>query len=300
MLLSNMVAGTLTGRGGQVIAEVEQSTETKVQLSRPGHRYPGTSERIALVNGELTGVRLAMQRILAIIEDVAASGKDPVAGGAGRIIARLVLPNSAVTTIIGPGGAGINSLTERSGADLKFSDKGQSAVHNQRILTVTGEFESVSMVCEDVLDRIQADDHLAGIMTHDTASSSFGGSGAMTAARVLVDAGTFSGGTGTVTAMSAVSLPVEIAFDVSDMLAGTIVGKGGQTVNHVQAVTKANVKLSPKAQPPPDVQPGMRRVVISGPLESVHAAHMMIVESMMEKPPPNHEGAWGKAPGKVG
>eukprot|EP00927_Polykrikos_kofoidii_P075245 TRINITY_DN71350_c0_g1_i1.p1 TRINITY_DN71350_c0_g1~~TRINITY_DN71350_c0_g1_i1.p1 ORF type:complete len:359 (+),score=53.06 TRINITY_DN71350_c0_g1_i1:44-1078(+) len=297
MLMTNMVAGTLTGRGGQAITEVEQSTQTKLKLSKQGHHYPGTSERICLCTGSLVGVSHALQRILLVIRDVADSGKDPAAGSSGRLIARLVLPNSAATLIIGAGGSMINSLTERSGAVMQFCEKGQASVPNQRVLTASGSFEQVGMACLEVLALVQSDSHLEGIMVHDgamgsatgltpRAHSEAGGSGASASHSQLAAS--------PITLMQA---QVEIGFDVSDMLAGTIVGKGGQFIQLVTQQTRTNVQLSPKHSPPAGVAEGMRRVVITGQLASVQAAHIMLVNRMLEKPPPDFNGPWGSAPG---
>eukprot|EP00927_Polykrikos_kofoidii_P079206 TRINITY_DN75994_c0_g1_i1.p1 TRINITY_DN75994_c0_g1~~TRINITY_DN75994_c0_g1_i1.p1 ORF type:complete len:349 (-),score=56.75 TRINITY_DN75994_c0_g1_i1:107-1153(-) len=295
MLITNMVAGTLTGRGGQAITEVEQSTQTKLKLSKQGHHYPGTSERICLCTGSVAGVSQALQRILLVIKDVADSGKDPAAGTNGRLIARLVLPNSAATSIIGPGGSMINSLTERSGAILQFCDKGHASVPNQRVLTATGTFEQVGMVYLEIVTWVQADPHLEGIMVHDGGA----GTSISTVPRSVTDhsAGSSIAPQSAANPAAVMAAQVEIAFDVSDMLAGTIVGKGGQFIQLVTQQTKTNVQLSPKAQPPVGLVEGMRRVVITGQLASVQAAHIMLVSRMLEKPPPEFNGPWGSAPG---
>lgn len=341
MLVSDMCAGTLTGRGGQAIVQVEQSTQTKVKLSRKGHHYPGSYERIVLVTGEQAGVGQALQRILLVIKECADSGKDQVAGSPEQMVARMVVPNSAATIVIGKGGSAINSLTERSGADLKFSERGQYQVHNQRVLTVAGSYDAVVKASIEVLYAIQEDEHMESIMLHDGPA---GSSPAPVASmhRPLIAApypppppptgpgNQVSSSTASALSrafgVSITSAPapayappppaahalaaqaahappvqdpslVEIGFDVIDMMAGTIVGKRGAFIQQVTQQTKASVQISPQNQPPEGIEQGMRRVVISGTLTSVHMAHAMLVQRMAENPSPDHTGPWGRAPG---
>jgi len=311
MLLSNMSAGTLTGRGGQFIQEVERSTQAQLKLSKQGQLYPGTQDRICIIAGDLSAVDQVIKRILGVIKEVADSGKDHSSGQGGRMIAKLVLPNSAATTIIGAGGANINRMTQQSQADIKFSEKGQCSVPNQRILVITGTFDQVSMVCSEVLCSIQEDPHLEGIMVHDGVEgaqplSRFGGGppvGAFSSSQQLLALSATTGfsagllGSGMGFANSALLAPVEIAFDVSEMMAGTIVGRGGGCIQNITQTTKANVQLSNKNAPPLGLMPGMRRVTITGTLNSVQAAHIMVVSKMLENPPPGDSGPWGIAPG---
>merc|ERR1712106_10614 len=86
----------------------------------------------------------------------------------------------------------------------------------------------------------------------------------------------------------AAKVSVEIAFDVSDMMAGTIVGKGGHFLKEVTRETRASVQLSHKSGSAPGLLEGMRRVVISGNLPAVHAAHVMVVDRMRATPEPGY------------
>merc|ERR1711865_213174 len=112
----------------------------------------------------------------------------------------------------------------------KFSDKNQSAIMNQRVLTVTGDLEAVNSACLDVVNRIQSNSHLEGIMVHDVGAGTHGSGYAQDSPRPRQDSSR-----GHYVQDPILGENVEIAFDVPDM----------------------------------------RRVVISGAMGAVHAAHHM-------------------------
>lgn len=301
ILMTNMAAGTVTGRQGATIQEIERMTGATLKLSKQGANYPGTQERIGLISGEYMAVDNAMRRILQIIAEVALSGNDPAAavphnqGGAGRIVARLVLPNSAVTGMMGAGGANINSMVQRTGASLQFSEKGACQVQNQRILTVSGGLEEVTTACAEIMQAIQGDSHLEGIMVHDQAGPNFGAVSGFAPAGRVGHAG--HAAPAAPQSSSALAANVEICFDISDMMAGTIVGRGGEFLRYVTQHTNVSVKVSKQNEQKVGLAQGMRRVVITGALGTVHAAHTMLVAKMFENPAPGESGPLGRRVG---
>jgi len=333
ILLTNMAAGTVTGKGGSTIKELQHSTGATVKLSSRSVYFPGTQERVALLLGSRASVEQAMLSVLQILSDIAAGGNDPntPACAPGFFIVRFVLSNSAVTKLMGARGADITELSRSTGTRLQFSHKGELFVHNQRTLTIEGPIEGVQAACAAVLNRIQGDANMPNIMlvnedamqnpTADHARQSHRSPqvayvpappaadqrhrranvpGLVPAvpppppARIPTPPPKHSKQPQQVHATFAdaepqyiddvYQTPVEICFDVSDVQAGTIMGRGGDFIRQLTGQTRANVKLSNKGNQPPGLLPGMRRVFLRGTMEAVHAAHAGIVQQLLEQP----------------
>ena len=52
-----------TGKGGATINELQASTNCRIQLTRTGEVFPGTTERVLTLSGELPSVLTALHLI---------------------------------------------------------------------------------------------------------------------------------------------------------------------------------------------------------------------------------------------
>ncbi|CAN0071884.1 unnamed protein product, partial [Sphacelaria rigidula] len=52
VLVPGITAGCLIGKGGRIISQLQTSTGTRVKLSQKDEFFPGTHDRVALVQGE--------------------------------------------------------------------------------------------------------------------------------------------------------------------------------------------------------------------------------------------------------
>ena len=50
-LISQSVAGVIIGKNGTNIADIQNATSTRIQLSRSNEHYPGTNERVMIIYG---------------------------------------------------------------------------------------------------------------------------------------------------------------------------------------------------------------------------------------------------------
>uniref|UniRef100_A0A7R9WB75 K Homology domain-containing protein n=1 Tax=Pseudictyota dubia TaxID=2749911 RepID=A0A7R9WB75_9STRA len=64
LLVSNNVAGSIIGRSGQTISELQARSSARIKLSQAGDCFPGTSDRVCLVQGGLDGVKSAIGLVL--------------------------------------------------------------------------------------------------------------------------------------------------------------------------------------------------------------------------------------------
>jgi len=75
-------------------------------------------------------------------------------------------------------------------------------------------------------------------------------------------------------------LHCSIYFDIGEIEAGHVIGKGGSYHSTIQQQTGAKVVISKKGEYIPGTQ--ARQVVISGPMAGVHAAHAMVLHRVAE------------------
>ena len=120
ILLSNALAGSLIGSGGRAIKELMSESGARISVSSNTELYPGTSDRIVLINGTYASVTMAITLVwemLALISG-AESAKD-VEWSPSAIISmlgqndendvscKLTIPAATGGLILGRGGANI-------------------------------------------------------------------------------------------------------------------------------------------------------------------------------------------------
>lgn len=63
-LMSNAAAGAIIGKGGASIAELQDNSQARLQLSRTAEFFPGTADRVMLIAGTLNAVLAALHLVL--------------------------------------------------------------------------------------------------------------------------------------------------------------------------------------------------------------------------------------------
>jgi transcription antitermination factor NusA-like protein len=167
LLVVDRVAGSIIGKGGKVITEIEQTCNCIMKLS-PGHTFfPGTQERIVVIAGSVEGISEAVGIILEKIRQYVLSelrNRQVLYGNNLRdenfvdITVRAVVPNSAVSCIIGRGGEVVKEINRSTGATIRIGDR-MMIVH-ERIVQVTGSLDQCHAALCEVLTRIQTDKNL--------------------------------------------------------------------------------------------------------------------------------------------
>jgi hypothetical protein len=168
LLVVDRVAGSIIGKGGKVITEIEHSCNCIMKLS-PGHTFfPGTQERIVVIAGSMEGLSEAVGIILekirlfvfAELRNRNLSLRCPAPNDESYVdlTIRAVVPNSAVSCIIGRGGEVVREINRSTGAIIRIGDR-MPVVH-ERIVQVTGSSEQCHAAMCEVLSRIQSDKNL--------------------------------------------------------------------------------------------------------------------------------------------
>lgn len=171
IMVSNNVAGSIIGRSGQTISDLQLHSSSRIKLSQAGDYYPGTSDRVCLIQGGESQVKLAssmvLQRIYNLqrssqqhqqhhqVHDAAAPQAHPhglsvtpmqstdmqgqsVPSSAGFAI-RILVPSTSCGMIIGRGGSNIKSMAETSGVtSIRLSPKDNESVYVDNASTSAG------------------------------------------------------------------------------------------------------------------------------------------------------------------
>ena len=70
LLVSNNMAGSIIGRAGETISDLQMQSSSRIKLGQSGDYYPGTSERTCLVHGHLENVKQATTLLLQKLYDL--------------------------------------------------------------------------------------------------------------------------------------------------------------------------------------------------------------------------------------
>lgn len=158
LLVSNNVAGSIIGRSGQTISELQSQSFTRIKLSQTGDYYPGSQDRVCLVQGQLENVkgavRLLLDRLFMLQEH---QHSQHLAWQSNRVegsppfdfVVRILVPSSSCGMIIGKSGSNIRQMEEVSGVtsvrlspkdivDPNYPSSTITAATSERVVTLTG------------------------------------------------------------------------------------------------------------------------------------------------------------------
>lgn len=177
VLVSNSASGLIIGRSGQTISELQAKSHARIKLSQGGDYYPGTSDRICLVQGALSCVKVAIELVLAKLYELQSlqqvstqvteqsADNEPsqqVIQPPPVFIIRVLMPSACCGMVIGRGGSNIKELKEKSRVSfIQLSPKehevlvghGATLSTNERIMTITGPtFATCTSCVRSILD----------------------------------------------------------------------------------------------------------------------------------------------------
>lgn len=301
MLVSNATAGILIGKGGMALKELEGATGCQVKLSPAHHFYPGSGHRVVCVAGKEEAVDSVLATVVAATLEaerhVATKEQREVED---RVTIQVALPFSACGLVIGKGGAVQREIREKTGIHVQITPKGNNVVHNERVASLVGPSRSVQAAGIDVFRLSLADPSLGLHLETPCEQTNFGNSMMGTAEQwqggnrwdqrsdwtSTVSAAPPAKGAGKSTMsgmMSGGMSSCSIYFEVTDIEAAHIIGKGGNFLQTVCVETGAKVQLSKRGEQIPSfLTPAARLVTVTGPVHSVHAAHLRVLERAAE------------------
>lgn len=174
-LVTNSLAGSIIGTGGNAIRELVTETNAKVIVSGPSDTYPGTSERIVLVTGTFEQVSFAQTLIWEMIAIATKNaGKDRksedwspklalMSHGENeevQVTGKISIPSASAGIVIGKSGSTISRITEEAGVRVQMSNKDESLFTQERILTVSGKNSQCVKFTDLILLKINEQDEI--------------------------------------------------------------------------------------------------------------------------------------------
>ncbi|KAJ0022287.1 hypothetical protein NQD34_009777 [Periophthalmus magnuspinnatus] len=167
VLIPSYAAGSIIGKGGQTIVQLQKETGATIKLSKSKDFYPGTTERVCLIQGTVEALNSVHDFIAEKVREMPQSSQktEPVSIlqpqttiNPDRVKqAKLIVPNSTAGLIIGKGGATVKAVMEQSGAWVQLSQKPEGINLQERVVTISGEPEQNRKAVEIIVQKIQED-----------------------------------------------------------------------------------------------------------------------------------------------
>lgn len=266
-LISNSAAGSIIGKGGATITQLQEQSRAKIKVANSNDFFPGTTERCVLITGDLKALLCAASLVVMKIQEAEQHSDGKMDMGA-PFTAKMLVPNSSVGAIIGKGGSTINEMSVQCGAQMKVSSKETHAMMGvaERVVSVTGDLSQMNIAINLVVNKMQEAPQNAQYQNNTT---SYGGRGRGVGMPAM-------GGM----AMGSADHQTTVTISVLDSLAGFVVGKEGTTLREIQRQSGARISMSRRGEYIPGTQ--ARSVTITGTAASVQAAQMMITQKIQQ------------------
>lgn len=266
LLVSNATAGSVIGKAGQTIEQIQRSSGARVQLSRAGEFYPGTSERVLLLSGSLHAVLTA---IFLMLEKLPKNTAPPTRGTrpSSEDQVKLAVSRKLCGAVIGQKGQTVRDFMTDSGATIRVQPLSELTPSDpERLITILGGRDQVLRAVALVLNTLSADDKYATYMELTLQLANTQG---------LVPA---SGAGSAKSAFAAVKTTLTMFLPDEDV--GAILGKRGQTITQIQQSAKVGIKISDRTKMDPTTNE--REVVVSGTFAAIHLATAMLAEKLSQ------------------
>ncbi|KAG8390562.1 hypothetical protein BUALT_Bualt01G0096400 [Buddleja alternifolia] len=271
-LLSNAEAGTIIGKGGSTINDIQSQSGARVQLSRNYEYFPGTSDRIIMVSGSVDDVLKAVDLVLSKLLDEFYAEDGGENDPESKI--RLVVPNSSCGGIIGKGGAIIRSLIEDSRAGIKISpqDNYYPGLHD-RLVIVTGTLGEQMRAIELILLKLVEDQYY-----QQSANVPFPYAALVYNGMNYAPNGVGVKYQGNRPPNKQEERSSSVTIGIADEHVGLVVGRGGRSIMEISQLSGARVKISDRG----DFMSGTsnRKVTITGSQRAIRVAESMILQKV--------------------
>jgi len=269
-LISNSAAGSIIGKGGATISQLQEQSRAKIKVANSNDFFPGTTERCVLITGSHDALLCAASLVVMKIQEAEHHSGDGKGDMGAPFTAKMLVPNSAVGAIIGKGGGTITDMSAQSGAQMKVSSKEAQAMLGltERMVSVVGDLSQMNVAVNLIVAKMQESPPAAQYQNMSTSYA------AHTTPRGLPTA-----------AMGALSMgssdrQTSMTISVLDSLAGYVVGKEGATLREMQRQSGAKIIMSRRGEYLPGTQ--SRSVTIQGSAAAVQVAQELIRQRIQQ------------------
>lgn len=265
LLVSNAAAGSVIGKAGSTIEQIQRSSGARIQLSRAGEFYPGTSDRVILLSGSLHAVLTAVFLMLE---------KFPIDNGRGgkpkEDAIKLAVSRKLCGAVIGQKGQTIRDFMQDSGATIRVQPLSElTPSDSERLVTISGARDKVLRAVALILNTLSADEKFPAYM--DLTVQLAATQGLVPSSRTVVTKSALGTAKG------------NLILTMHDEDVGAILGKKGQTLTSVQQNAKVSIKISDRSKMDPDTHE--REVTIAGTYSAIQLACAMIADKLAQNRP---------------
>jgi hypothetical protein len=292
LLTPEALASAIIGKGGTVIAELRQRTQSKIGLTEHNILFPGTDCRILTAQANsMEHLRDLSKDIISKLNDLVQTAPAENLGQPGELKLKILVPKAAVGGIIGKAGASVKQLREQSGAKISISDPVGTGVTAEQVVAISGTQKALEQVLTEINKQVQALNEEAWFQSWATNNGGYGGYQGMSSGGGKGSRNGYGGGMGMNPGVDlmlqvASGLPPYVMEDsrgfalscvVPNRLVGGIIGRGGSGTKEVQNLTGAKIGIR---EIPGD--PDNRSLNIAGPLANTCAAYMLMMKRYLD------------------
>uniref|UniRef100_A0A2P2HW32 RNA-binding protein Nova-1-like n=1 Tax=Hirondellea gigas TaxID=1518452 RepID=A0A2P2HW32_9CRUS len=162
ILVPSVASGAIIGKGGETIAQLQKETGARVKMSKANDFYPGTTERVCLITGNVDAIITVLTFVMEKIKDKpdpnAKTDYDGKNAADREKQLKILVPNSTAGMIIGKAGAYIKQIKEDSGAYVQISQKAKDQSLAERCITIiSSDADNTKNACLMIVAKIVED-----------------------------------------------------------------------------------------------------------------------------------------------
>lgn len=268
LLVANAIAGSIIGKSGANIEQLQRSSGARIQLSRSGEFFPGTSDRVLLLSGSLhsvlTSIFLILEKVSRDVNAAASKGQSRPSPPSEATV-KLALSRRLCGLLIGHKGQTVRDFISDSGSVIRVQSLNELTPSDpERTISVSGARDQVLRAIALILNTLSMHEHYANYMDSTLQL-------AQTQGVVLPPR---SAGSKSVLAQ----VKATLILYLPDEEVGAVLGRKGQNLVDIQQSARVSIKVSERAKMDPGTNE--REVTISGLHGAVKLAEAMISEKL--------------------
>lgn len=279
LLVSNTIAGSVIGKAGANIDQLQKSSGARIQLSRAGEFFPGTSDRVLLLSGSLHSMLTAIFLILEKVARDSAAGKgkpgnSPVKDSGDREDeVKLALSRRLCGLLIGHKGQTVRDFINDSAATIRVQSLAELTPSDpERTITISGARDKVLRAVALILNTLSCHEHFPAYME--------------TTLQLATNQGVVLPPRSTASKSVMAGIRASLTLYLSDEDVGAILGRKGQHLVEIQQSARVTIKVSDRSSMDPTTKE--REVTISGPYSNMKLAEAMVAEKLTQSRARNH------------
>ncbi|VVB11774.1 unnamed protein product [Arabis nemorensis] len=149
--------GTLIGRGGEMVRQLQINSGAKIQIRRDAEADPNSALRPVEIIGNLASIEKAEKLINTVIAETEAGGVPSLFARAVSEQMEIKVPNDKVGVIIGRGGETIKNMQTKSRARIQLIPQNEGDGSKERTVRISGDKRQIDIATSLIQDVMYQD-----------------------------------------------------------------------------------------------------------------------------------------------